>query len=254
VSTVGLGLHYNEDLMLQLARASDGNHAFARDPSELIAIFNKEFDDVLGSCAQTVSIDIELKPGMRVVRALSRDGAIDGAKAQFKLAQIYAATEHYVLVEVELDKALATGEQELGVVKIAYTAADGGERRTLDAPIQGRFSTSEKEVDASIDLKVSASVVEQITRGRAQEAVLLRDRGRHDEARRLFEQNSADLNKLFAVMPAATAPNPRLEELKQQYDALGAASASAADPGKMNLERKMLRALDATRAGAATRY
>ena len=97
--------------MLQLARASDGNHAFAREPTDLIQIFNKEFDDVLGSCAQTVSVDIELKPGVRAVRALSRDGAIDGQQAQFTLNQVYAATEHYVLLEVELDKALATARR-----------------------------------------------------------------------------------------------------------------------------------------------
>ena len=38
--------------MLQLARASDGNHAFAREPTDLVQIFNKEFDDVLGSLTQ----------------------------------------------------------------------------------------------------------------------------------------------------------------------------------------------------------
>ena len=47
--------------MLRLARASDGNHAFAgRHRRIWCRIFNKEFDDVLASCAQTVSIDIEL--------------------------------------------------------------------------------------------------------------------------------------------------------------------------------------------------
>ena len=104
VSTIGLGLGYNEDLMLQLARASDGNHAFAREPTDLVQIFNKEFDDVLGSCAQTVSVDIELKAGIKPVRALSRDGTIEGQRASFTLSQVYAATEHYVLLEVELDK------------------------------------------------------------------------------------------------------------------------------------------------------
>ena len=49
VSTIGLGRDYNEDLMQQLARASDGNHAFASAPNDLIQIFNKEFDDVLAS-------------------------------------------------------------------------------------------------------------------------------------------------------------------------------------------------------------
>ena len=141
VSTIGLGLGYNEDLMLQLARASDGNHAFAREPTDLVQIFNKEFDDVLGSCAQTVSIDIELKAGIKPVRALSRDGTIEGQRASFTLNQVYAATEHYVLLEVELDKSQAGAtEQELGLVKVAYTAPDTGARQALEATVRGRFS------------------------------------------------------------------------------------------------------------------
>src|SRR5690242_13722405 len=76
VSTIGLGADYNEDLMLQLARAADGNHAFASAPTDLVQIFNREFDDVLASCAQMVAIDVELKPGVHAVRALSRDGTI----------------------------------------------------------------------------------------------------------------------------------------------------------------------------------
>ena len=74
-------MQYNEDLMLQLARASDGNHSFVGESTDLIQVFNKEFDDVLASCAQTVSIDVELRPGVRVVRALSRDGKIEGETA-----------------------------------------------------------------------------------------------------------------------------------------------------------------------------
>ena len=126
--------------MLQLARASDGNHAFARDPGDLITIFNREFEDVLGSCAQTVSVDVELKPGVRAVRALSREAVIENQSARFQLNQIYAATEHYVLLEVEVDKIAATApEQELGSVKVAYVLPGSGVKETVDTPILGRF-------------------------------------------------------------------------------------------------------------------
>ena len=179
VSTIGLGLGYNEDLMLQLALASDGNHAFARDPSDLITIFNREFNDVLASCAQTVSIDIDLKPGIRAVKAISRDGIITGSTAQFRMNQVYAATEHYVLLEVEIDKEHATGgEQDVGVVKVAYTDARSGEAQTLDTTIRARFSASAEDVRANADTKVGEVVLEQVTRARAREAVILRDQGR----------------------------------------------------------------------------
>lgn len=251
VSTIGLGPRYNEDLMLQLARASDGNHAFARDPSDLITIFNKEFDDVLNACAHTVSVDIELKPGVRPVRALSRDAVIEGNLAKFKMNQIYAATEHYVLLEVEVDETLAAGEQDLGLVKVAYIAQTGSERKTLSSPIRGRLGASEQEVAAARDINVGEAVVEQVTRLRGQEALLLRDSGRYEDAAALFHENSIDITRYMAVLPAGRSAE-RLQELKKQYDAM--AKPSAVTPAQLNMDRKTLRELEAPSAGASTRY
>ncbi len=254
VSTIGLGLGYNEDLMLQLARASDGNHAFARDPSDLINIFNKEFSDVLGSCAQTVSVDVEFKAGVRPVRALSRDGVIDGQRAQFTLNQVYAATEHYILLEVEVDKALAEpaatpGEQEFGLVKVAYTVPESGAKQALDAPIRGRFSKVDDEVKAARDLKVTEAVVEQTTRERTQRAIALQDQGKIKEARDLMMQNATEINALAATIPLSQ----HMRDLQTQYYALGAQAAPATGDHLL-AGRKAMRALQAPAANAGVRY
>src|SRR5262245_22869577 len=187
VSTIGLGLDYNEDLMLQLARASDGNHAFARAPNDLIKIFDHEFDDVLTACAQTVSIDVELQPGVKVVRAISREGSVEGGRAKFNLNQIYAATEHYVLLELEVDgNAAGSAAADLGRVHVSYTMPETGAQLAIDATIRGRFSPSADEVKAGRDQAVMTAVIEQTARERAREAVKLRDQGKNTEAARLF--------------------------------------------------------------------
>jgi Ca-activated chloride channel family protein len=247
VSTIGLGLGYNEDLMLKLARASDGNHAFVGDNADLVPIFNKEFDDVLASCAQTVSIDIELRPGVRAVRALSRDGSIAAQSAQFRLNQVYQSTEHYVLLEVEVDKQQIAGEQDVGRVRVVYTSPGDGSRRTVEAGIAARFGSSQVEADASRDHAVLAAVIEQTTRERAATAVRLRDEGRIEEAVALFRQNTADID---AYAGSAPALSDRLQTLKKEYGAIANAPATA----QWNAQRKLLRALDATGAGAAVRY
>jgi len=248
VSTIGLGAGYNEDLMLELARASDGNHAFARDPTDLITIFNKEFDDALNTCAQTVAVTIELEPGARVLRALSREGVIEGRSATFRFNQVYAATEHYVLVELELDPALAAGvgERELGVVSVGYAPPNGQTRHTLKAPIHVSFSASEQAIAAGRDGKVEEAVLEQITRQRALEAVRLKDAGNANQARQLLLENAKALDAFLATAPTSAA---RLIELNKHYQAL---TAPAAD--KTLSERKVLRALDLPAAGSATRY
>jgi Ca-activated chloride channel homolog len=250
VTTIGLGAGYNEDLMLELARSSDGNHAFAREPSDLITIFNKEFDDVLGSCAQTVSIDIDLVPGVRVVRSLSREGSIDGQRATFRLNQLYAGTEHYLLLELELDQAVtAVGERELGIVKVGYALSHTPSRQTIDTAVRAGFSASDDQVRAGRDPKVEEAVLEQVTRQRAQQAVKLQDAGKASEARQLLMQNATELQSFLASAPVAPA---HLIELTKQYRVLAAPKAASAGQGLS--ERKILRELQISGAGSATRY
>ncbi len=248
VSTIGLGRQYNEDLMLQLARASDGNHSFVGDATDLVQVFNKEFDDVLASCAQTVSIDIELAPGARVVRALSRDSKIDGQTAQFQLNQIYAATEHYVLMEVEFDRqAAAGGDIDLGRVRVSYTT--DGARQTVESPVRARFSKTESEIAASRNNTVIESVVEQSVRSRTATAIKLRDDGRFGEAQALFQQNVAEIEAQAGLAPLSE----RLKYLKQQYHGL-AATAPSAPASVLGDQRRFLRQLDSNPASPGARY
>jgi Ca-activated chloride channel family protein len=248
VSTIGLGNQYNEDLMLALARASDGNHSYVGETTDLIQVFNKEFDDVLASCAQTVSIDIELRSGMRVVRALSRDGKIDGQTAHFQLNQVYAATEHYVLMEIEVDPAAAGDESDLGRVRVSYTGADGGGRQTIETPVRGRFSEATTEIASSRDNAVLESVVEQSVRARTAAAVKLRDEGRHSEAQALFSQNVKEIETQATAAPLSG----RLQYLKRQYE--GIVAAPQASPSALGSQRKLLRQLDANPAAPGARY
>jgi Ca-activated chloride channel family protein len=247
VSTIGLGLDYNEDLMLALARAADGNHAFASVPNDLIQIFNREFDDVLAACAQTVSIDVELAPGARVVRALSRDGKVEDKRAQFTLNQVYAATEHYVLLEIEIDGNAPAATTDFGRVNVTYTVPDSGERQTIAASIGGQFTTSADAVKAGQDKTVMEAVVAQVTRERAQTAVKLRDQGKGAEAAKLFLQNAEEIGAFIATAPKSS---PALQSLQTQYGSF-AKTAPSAPAGVLNTERKLLRQLENSAVGGS---
>src|SRR5262245_15064286 len=250
VSTIGLGLGYNEDLMLQLARASDGNHAFANAPNDLIQIFNREFDDVLAACAQTVSIDVEAGPGVKLTRALSRDGSLQNDHASFQMNQVYAATEHYVLMEIEVESTTTADEHDLGRVQVSYTVPETGARETIHVPIRGRFSANADEVKAARDQTVTVAVVEQTARARAQQAVKLRDQGKHTEAAKLFQQNVEEIQTIQGTL---AEPSKALDGLQRQYDSF-AKTAPAAAPSQLMMERKVLRQMDSGRSGSGVRY
>ncbi|MEZ0386906.1 MAG: VWA domain-containing protein, partial [Verrucomicrobium sp.] len=90
VTTLGLGLGYNEDLMTELALRSDGNHAFIQNSKELATIFQNEFGDILSVVAQRLSVRIQCAEGVRPVRVLGREADIHGQEVTVDMNQIYA--------------------------------------------------------------------------------------------------------------------------------------------------------------------
>ena len=89
VTTIGLGLDYNEDLMTQLAQKSDGNHMFAQNAGDLEWIFAREFGDVLSVVAQDVEIVIDCERGIRPIRCIGRDADIVGQRVITSMNQLY---------------------------------------------------------------------------------------------------------------------------------------------------------------------
>ena len=250
VSTIGLGMQYNEDLMLALARASDGNHTFVGAATDLIQVFNKEFDDVLASCAQTVSIDVELKPGVRVVRAFSRDGKIEGQTAQFTMNQVYAATEHYLLMEVEVDQE-AAGRDAGSRPRAGHLHLAAGRRPPHHRDAHpGELQPSDTDVAASRDNTVFESVVEQ-TRARA------RRRGgcapRQGPARGGAQAVQAERDRDREPMPQRRRCRAGSTTSSEQYDGI-AATPPAAAAGAWGGQRKMLRQMDMNPAAPGARY
>ena len=95
VTTIGLGLGYNEDLMSRLADKSDGGHYFAESPNELASVFDREFDRALSVVAQEIRIEIILPKGIRPVRLLGREGTIKGQSVTIELGSVYSEHEKY---------------------------------------------------------------------------------------------------------------------------------------------------------------
>ena len=207
VTTIGLGLQYNEDLMTKLALASDGNHAFARTPDDLVRIFNSEFGDVLSVVAQDVVITIDCLPGFRPRRVFGRQATISGSRISMKLNQLYASQEKYVIVELERQSGAASAAQTFGSAPIAgisvdYMGMEKSARIRTQRSVAARYTHSPEAARASVNKHVMAQVVTQIATRRSEKAVSLRDRGDIAGARALLEKNAKYLGRKAAEYKA----------------------------------------------------
>jgi len=191
VTTVGLGLGYNEDLMSKLAFCSDGGHYFAEKSCDLTEIFDKEFSRTLSVVAQDVRIEITCPDDIRPVRILGRDGKIDGQKILLSLNHIYSNHEKYAVIELEAaSRKNSNNMKDVAEVIVCYnnllTRSDG---RT-SAVAAAKTSSSETTVKSGINKRVMADVVELLAVERNEMAMNLRDQGRIEEARQKLDENA----------------------------------------------------------------
>ena len=242
VSTLGLGLGYNEDLMVGLAKVGGGNHAFIEDASQLAGVFRQEFDGLMSVVATDFEIEVTIDEQTRPVRMIGSDADIDGQVVRIPLAQLYSEQKRYFVLEVELDPGQDGTTRPLADVRVAYRNMATETRDTLQTSIETRFEEDAKIVEDKTDLEVLASCSLLITNERNCQATALRDAGQIDAAKQLLLTNSAELSQLsFQCAEAGMAD--AAEELKAAEKINEFQSGKIAEAGDWIRTRKSMRAV-----------
>lgn len=189
VSTLGLGLGYNEDLMVQLASTSGGNHLFIEDASELADVFRSEFNDALSVVAQEIDINVTLPEGIRPIRVLGNEADITGRKIVTRLAQIYSEQDRHIVIEVELPASDDGVKLSPATVSVTYANMKTHEEDKLSESAECEFSNDEELVANGVNRIVMADVVALVSSEQSKLATLYFDQGNLRACRQVLQSN-----------------------------------------------------------------
>jgi len=159
VTTVGVGTDFNEDLMTQMAEASDGNHYFVESSVDLPRIFAKELGDVLSVAARQILVEISCPSGVRPLRIIGRDGQIKGDTVQLYMNQLYGGQEKYALVEVEVPAGSDGTSMEIASAKCSYENVFSQQKEEASGSVNARFSGRAEEVKKSANAEIRKAVL-----------------------------------------------------------------------------------------------
>lgn len=239
VSTLGLGLGYNEDLMVQLAGSSGGNHHFIEDATELADIFRSEFDDVLSVVAQEVDIRITIPEGLRPVRVLGNSAEINGQQIISRLAQIYSSQNKHLVIEVEIPEQDLASRIELANVSVSYTNMKTSNSDRLSGSTKVGFSDSDQKVQDSLNRTVMADVVALVSSEQNKLATKYLDEGDLLKCRSILQQNVRYLDANALLIPESDRLT-RFSALNQlQLEQLDGVTSNKDE--KANVTRKFFR-------------
>ncbi len=233
VSTMGVGLGYNENLMALLAARSDGNTYFIENGDDLPRIFNAELGDAFQVAARDVKLSVRFRDAFPV-ELIGRDGRIEDGVVSVDFNQIYSRQEKFVLVRTEFPVGKDGETRDFALAEVSWKLPGSDVAGSASASGAIAFSADAKKVVESADAKVLVESVKTQNAARTKQALELNAAGKFRAAGELMRQNAdfsravkAKFSGSFDAAPAAAAELAAEEEWNTRNES--AVSAAPAD-------------------------
>jgi Ca-activated chloride channel family protein len=231
VSTIGVDLDFNEEILAVLAQGSNGRHHFVESARDLPRVFEAEANALKSTVAANVVAELELERGVELVTLFDRTFSRAGSRIQIPLGAFAVGERKTVLAKVRV----LPGESESRPIVLA--------RVTYRDPASGREASHEGRLVASAspgargDDALDGIVLERLQRSETADALReandLFGRGKSEEAQRRLEDQRRKLQQARDAAPGRAPVERRRaveDGLSSQEAELGRASSGFGSP------------------------
>jgi Ca-activated chloride channel homolog len=190
VSTVGVGLDFDENTMRRLAEVGRGYYHFVEDTVALSALFLRELETLSRTHASNVLLTIDPGSGVQLeeVYGYPMTRGSNGGIA-VPVADIHAGETRRVVVRAMVPAA-STGPLTISKIELQWRSVSDGVARVARTVAKGNVVDDPGEVAASID-PVTVHAVERALSARAlEDAAIAYDRDGIAGAKRVLERRS----------------------------------------------------------------
>ncbi|MEE9217070.1 MAG: von Willebrand factor type A domain-containing protein [Anaerolineales bacterium] len=119
LSTIGLGLDFNDQLLTTLAQQGRGAYHFVDSAQEMDKVFRQEVEGLVQRVANDVRISILPEPGVKLQMVTGFEGSPPAAGAQVVLQDMGAGDSQVLMVQVQAG-AGAIGSRPLAQITLSY--------------------------------------------------------------------------------------------------------------------------------------
>lgn len=197
LSTIGLGLDFNDELLATLAQQGGGAYHFVDSAQEMDKVFRQEVEGLVERAANDVSVALRTMPGARLVSVTGYDGTPPQSGAEVRLQDMGIGNSQVLMVRLQVEPG-RPGSRPLVEVTLSYVDAFAQRTReitlTIVAEVGELFGYDPL---ADVEVRRNATIV------RSAEALIAIDglfnQGRYAEAWQLAYEMEQELRWLAAL-------------------------------------------------------
>lgn len=200
VSTMGVGIDYNENLMANLADASGGNYYYVSSEVNMAEVFRKEWNLMQNVIATNARATIQLADGIDVVDVAGFQWDKKGSLLTIQVPDVYSGENKRILVQLRAP-ANATRLVKLGTGEFTFTDITNQKavpvRMTFAPSIQVIEDKTVVAKNESSEVRAKVSQVAAIEK--MEQALHLFESGDRDNAYKLATETTDRLRSLGYV-------------------------------------------------------
>ncbi len=239
ISTLGVGVDFNEDLMTLVAQSAGGGYYYARSGAAIAQAFEKELAGLKALAARHVELSLELPPGLRIAEVFGYRTEIRGGRTVIPVGDMASGDRRRVMLTLKVDGVDAGTAATLGVL-IGHRSANGLDPHEHQARLTAVGTTDA----AKVALGASRVVEEAFASARAarvrEQAAASYSSGDRKKAVRSL-RNIIARTKRANKQLNSPALNVQVREMQKTLDQLTSYRYDSAD-GKDLIKREKLRA------------
>ena len=209
ITSVGVGLDYNEDLMEAIAEAGRGNYHFVKESSDLEKVVAGELSGIQATVA--TAVELRLRPscaGVEITEVIGYESRREGDAVVIPMADLFGGDGRKLLVSLRVPDRV---NGPVGAIRgeLRYTDARSGETRTAEVALGLQVSDDHAAARASVDTDVMAQVLKVQAAQSMRQAAQAYEQGDRERAVQILGSTRTKLESdagRFGVSAAAAAP------------------------------------------------
>ena len=252
VTTMGVGVDYNEQLLTRMANVGGGNYYFIDAPDKVVSIFQKELGGLAETVAKSASLVIDLGDRVELEDVYGYPSDTSGGRVRVALSEFFAEQNKSVLLELR-GRIDAPRPQSVLDIELSYQDLIADRPAHHSASLTAAASDDPAQIDGSIDRSVVSRVQQVEVATRIDDAMEAFKRGDKQEATEVLERSRKQVRQAKDEydLPAKKmrAVDSKLQNVQREVSTHSASSGAGktvikrqrAESNKMMLDSKSLK-------------
>lgn len=193
LTTIGLGLDYNETLMTQMARAGAGNYHFVDDERAMARVFEQEAKGLSSTVARNTKLRIELAPGVEMLKLHGYKYSVKGNTVTVPLSEFISKQHKDILLRLAVS-AQESGQRPVLSMRLTYEDLLNAKKVSTRASLATLVSADQEVVVSNVKKDVISHAQKVEVAATMDQAMVEYERGNAKQAAAMIERQQAQTN------------------------------------------------------------